>query len=267
MTAQRTGGAGGVFTGVGLLARGLGIVLARPKLFWWGMIPPLITSVLMIVLLVVLGINLGSIVGAMTGFTQTWGNLGQVVRALVGVVLVGAAVLLMVLTFTTITLALGDPIYEQISRRVDAELGPLPPEPHEPTGTMIARVVRQSAATIGLSLLVAIGCFAVGLIPAVGSVLAAVASALLGGRLMVREITGPAFERRGLLETADRRPVLQGHGAMALGFGVPTFWLLSIPGVAVLVFPAAVAGATLLVRRMRGEETEARQKGSGRPAE
>lgn len=260
----RAGGVGGVFTGIGLLSRGLGLVLARPKLFWLGMVPPLITSVLMVVLLVVLGMNLGSIVDALTGFTQAWGNVGSVVRAVVGVVLVGAALLLMVLTFTTITLALGDPIYEQISRRVDAEFGPLPPEPSEPMGAMVGRVVRQSGATIGLSLLVAVGCFFVGLIPAVGSVLAAVASALLGGRLMVREITGPALERRGLLETADRRPVLQGHGAMMLGFGVPAFWLLSIPGVAVLVFPAAVAGATLLVRRMRGEDTGA---GAGRTSQ
>lgn len=247
--------------GVGLLARGLGLVLARPKLFWLGMVPPLITSVLMVALLVVLGLNLGGIVDALTGFTQTWGEVGSVVRVAIGVVLVGAALLLMVLTFTTITLALGDPVYERISRRVDAELGPLTPEADpsklggtdEPTAAMIGRVVRQSAATILLSLLVAIGCFLLGLVPAIGSVLAGVASAVLGGRLMVREITGPAFERRGLLETADRRPVLAANRALALGFGVPTFWLLSIPGVAVLVFPAAVAGATLLVRCMRGE--------------
>lgn len=246
-----------VVHGASLLARGMGIVLARPKLFWLGMVPPLITSILMVIALVALGLNLDTIVGALTGFTQDWGNLGTVVRAVVGVVLFIAALLLMVLTFTTITLLLGDPIYQEISKRVDADMGGLPAEVEEPTVRMVGRSIRQAVATIGLSILAALVCFVVGLVPAVGAVLAAIASALTGGRLMARELTGPGFERRGLLETDERKPVLRQHRALTMGFSVPAFWLLSIPGVAVLVFPAAVAGATLLVRRMRGEPTSA----------
>ncbi|MDO5499194.1 MAG: EI24 domain-containing protein [Propionibacteriaceae bacterium] len=244
-----------VLRGAGLLVRGLGIVLSRPRLFGLGMLPPLITSVLMVVALVVLGMNLDAIVAALTGFTDAWGTAGTIVRAVIAVVVFLAAILVMVLTFTTITLALGDPIYQRISQRVDAEFGPLPPEAEEATAAMIARSIRQSAATIGLSALAAVCCFLVGLVPAVGAALAAITSAVTGGRLMARELTGPAFERRGRLRTADRRPVLARHRGLALGFGVPAFWLLSIPGVAVLIFPAAVAGATLLVRRMLGEGT------------
>lgn len=239
--------------GAGFLLRGVGIVLARPRLVGLGMVPPLITSVLMIAALVGLGFSLDSIISALTGFTRSWGTAGDVVQAVFAVVMVGAAVLLMVLTFTALTLAVGDPIYQRISRRVDAEFGPLPLEPDEKVGRAVSRTVRQLAATLGMSAGGAILCFVLGLVPAVGAAVAAVASALIGGRLMVREITGPAFERRGLLETGDRRPVLTENRALAMGFGIPTFWLLSIPGVAVLVFPAAVAGATLLVRRMLNE--------------
>lgn len=246
---------GQVAAGAVLLFRGLGMVLSRPKLFALGMLPPVITSVLMVAGLIALGLNLDTIVAALTGFTQQWGTAGEVVRGVLAVVLFLAAFLVMVLTFTAITLAVGDPVYQRISRRVDSSLGTLPPEPDEPVTAAVSRSVSQTAATVGLSVLAAIGCFLVGLIPVVGAVLAATASALLGGRLMVRELTGPAFERRGLLRTAERRPVLGGHRALAMGFGVPAFWLLSIPGVAVLVFPAAVAGATLLVRRMLDEET------------
>lgn len=245
---------GQVLTGAGLLLRGLKMVVSRPKLFALGMVPPLVTSVLLVVVLVVLGLNLDTIVGAFTGFADQWGTLGTVVRAVIAVVLFLAVLLLMVLTFTTLTLALGDPIYQRISQRVDAELGALPAAPSEPTGVMVARTIKQTVATIGLSLLAAIGCFAVGLVPAVGTVLAAIVSAITGGRLMVREITGPAFERRGLFQTAARRPILQQHRALTMGFGIPVFWLLSIPGVAILVFPAAVAGATMLVRRMHPAE-------------
>lgn len=244
---------GDVVRGVALLLRGLKMVLARPKLFAFGMVPPLITSVLMIAALVALVVNLDTVVGALTGFTDTWGTAGSVVRAVVGIVLVAAELLVMVLTFTAITLALGDPIYQRISERVDAELGPLPPEPKEATAAMISRTVRQVAATVGMAALGGVLAFLLGLMPLIGAVLAAAASALIGGRLMVREITGPAFERRGLLQTEDRRPVLQRNRALAMGFGVPAFWLLSIPVVAVVVFPAAVTGATLLVRRMLDE--------------
>lgn len=246
---------GEVIRGAGFLVRGLGIVLARPKLFVLGMIPPLITSVLIIAALVALAFNLDSIVGALTGFTQDWGGWGAAVRAVVGVVLFIAAVLLMVLTFTTITLLLGDPIYQEISKRVDAEMGGLPPETEESTATMVGRSVRQSAATIGLSILAALLSFLVGLVPAVGAALAAIASALTGGRLMARELTSPGFERRGFLETAQRSPILKQNRALSMGFAVPAFWLLAIPGVAVLVFPAAVAGGTLVVRQMLGEPT------------
>lgn len=239
--------------GAGLLFRGIALVAARPKLVGLGMLPPLITSVLMIAALVGLGFSLDSIINRLTGFMNGWGAVGDALQVILAIVVVGAVALLMVLTFTAITLAVGDPIYQQISRRVDAELGPLPPEPDEKVTAATFRTVRQLAATIGMSALGAIVCFLLGLVPAVGAALAAIAAALIGGRLMVREITGPAFERRGLLEARDRRPALGEHRALAMGFGVPAFWLLSIPGVAVLAFPAAVAGATMLVRRMMDE--------------
>lgn len=244
---------GDIARGAGLLIRGIGMVIARPRLMGLGMLPPLITSVLMIAALIGLGFSVDSIITALTGFMDRWGTAGDVLQAVLAVVLVGAAALLMVLTFTAITLAVGDPIYQQISRRVDAELGPLPPEPDEKVAAAVSRTVRQLAATIGMSAVGAIICFLLGLVPAVGAALAAIAAALIGGRVMVREITGPAFERRGMLEVRDRRPALIENRAMAMGFGVPAFWLLAIPGVAVLVFPAAVAGATMLVRRMLNE--------------
>jgi CysZ protein len=41
-----------------------------------------------------------------------------------------------------------------------------------------------------------------------------------------------------------------------LGFGVPVFVVFLVPFVAVLVMPGAVAGATLLTRRVLGQPHE-----------
>jgi CysZ protein len=43
---------------------------------------------------------------------------------------------------------------------------------------------------------------------------------------------------------------------LALGFGVPIFLVFLIPFIAMLVMPGAVAGATLMTRRVLGERYE-----------
>jgi len=60
------------------------------------------------------------------------------------------------------------------------------------------------------------------------------------------------FERRGL-RLRDRRAALRRRRSMTLGFGVATFLCFLVPLGAVLVMPAAVAGATLMSRRVLGE--------------
>ena len=49
------------------------------------------------------------------------------------------------------------------------------------------------------------------------------------------------------------RPYLRGHRPFALGFGVAVFLSFLIPLGAILLMPAAVAGAALLTRRALGQ--------------
>jgi len=79
-----------------------------------------------------------------------------------------------------------------------------------------------------------------------------VVGALVGGWALALELTGIAFARRGL-RLRDRRRMLRRHRPLALGFGVGVFVCFLIPLGAVLVMPAAVAGATLLTRHIFGE--------------
>ncbi|QVQ51643.1 EI24 domain-containing protein [Spiractinospora alimapuensis] len=246
------------FSGVGALLRGATTILSRPRLFGLGLIPPLVTTVLYIAALVALAMNITNLVEALTPFADGWtAGWQNTVRIAAGVALFGGLVVLMVVAFTTITLALGSPIYDKIGEMVEEHEGTAPAEVEEPTTTAIARGIRQSLAIVLMGLVVTICVFAVGFVPLVGQVVATVASAVLGGWILALEMTGGAMERRGLLPLRARNRILRANKARVLGFSVPTFLLLAIPFVAVAVFPAASAGGTILARSITPDPTPA----------
>ena len=168
---------------------------------------------------------------------------------------VAGSVLLMVLTFSTLTLALGSPIYDRISEAVDRELGGTRPPLEESAATSVRRSVRQSAALIAASLVGAGALLLLGLVPVVGQIAGAVGSASFGGWMLCLELVGSPLERRHILTIADRRTVLRRRRWRSLGLGIPTFLLLSIPFVAVVLFPAATAAGTILARQLLDEAT------------
>lgn len=240
-------------SGFSLLGRGLGLVLRRPRLALLGALPPLVTSVLFTGALVALVLQLERLVRWLTPFTSGWGSgAATLMRIVVGFSLVAGAALLMVITFSALTLALGSPLYDKISEYVDAELGNAPAPVDEPVTTSVLRALRQSATLIAVSLVVGALLFLAGFVPVLGQVLVPVVSAVFGGWVLCIELVGSAFERRGRLLLGERRAAMRLRRARVLGFAVPTFLLLAIPFAAVLVFPAATAGGTILARDLLG---------------
>ena len=243
--------------GAGLLGRALVLVLRRPRLFWLGAVPPAITSVLFLTVLVV-GVRwLDPLTETLTPFADDWSSeTALALRVLVGVLLVAGTVLLMVLVFSTLTLAVGSPVYDAISESIDRACPGAPDEREERLVSGAARAVRQSAAMIAVSVAGALVFLLVGLVPVVGQVAAAVGGAVFGGWMLALELVGPALERRGVLTLRDRRAVLRRGRFRVLGLGIPCFLLLSVPFVSVVVFPVAVAAGTLLARQLRGEPVD-----------
>jgi CysZ protein len=92
-------------------------------------------------------------------------------------------------------------------------------------------------------------------VPAVGQTVVPVVSAAFGGWMLGIELIGSSFERRRLLTLADRRVAMRRRRARVLGFTVPTFLLLAVPLLGVVVFPVATAGGTLLARQLLDEPT------------
>ncbi len=250
--------------GLSLLLRGVALVTRRPRMFLMAAIPPAITSVLFVIILVAFIAELDVIVGWLTAFADDWSaGLRQAVQIAMGVALVGALVLLMVISFTALTLALGSPVYDKLSESVEAEFGPVPTL-EEPAVRGVLRALRQAAALIAVSVAGAVVLFVAGFLPFVGQTVVPVVSATFGGWLLAIELVGSTFERRGKLTLGERRAALRRHRLQVLGFAVPTFLLLAIPFAGVVVFPVATAGATLLARRMLGEPV-AQPSGAVRP--
>jgi CysZ protein len=241
------------FAGAGLFGRGIEQVLRRPRLFALGLVPALIAGVLYVVALVVLLRFLPDLGREATGFAAGWGTaLRDLLEVLADIAILGVAVLLGILTFTAVTLAIGDPFYERISELVEDRFGGVPDAVDVGFWPALARSLVDSARLITLSIVAGIPLFLIGLIPAVGQVVSPVLGALVGGWLIAVELTGVAFQRRGR-RLRHRRAALRANRPLTLGFGVAVFLSFLIPLGAILLMPAAIVGATLLSRRVLGQ--------------
>jgi CysZ protein len=224
--------------GAALLVRGFGLVFSRRRLFLLGALPPLITSVIFLALLLTLISNLG----------RLFGGLAQWMRVLIDIGIVGGSSLIMVLVFSAVTLMIGAPAYDKIADATEKELGDAPAPDAEPVTRTVGRAILQSLALVLTSIIGSIILALLGLIPVIGQTAVPVLSAMFGGWMLCIELLGNPFARRGLVTVADRRAAMRQHRARTLGFAVPTFLLLAIPFVSVLIFPAATAGGTMLAR-------------------
>jgi CysZ protein len=237
--------------GAALLLKGLRFLVQRPKLFWLGAVPPFIMSVLFGGLLVFLITRLSAIGDAHTPFADSWAEAARTtMQVLAGVGVLGATLLIMIISFSTLTMAFGAPIYDKISEAVDAELSGALPDHEEPWSSSLPRALRQSVGLIAISVAAALPLFLAQFIPVVGQTVIPVVAACFGGWMLCFELIGPSFERRGFPRLAQRRAAMQRRRWRVLGFSVPCFLLLAIPFVAVVVFPVATAGGVFLTREL-----------------
>lgn len=248
--AEGTGLIRDFVTGVGLLGRGFALWARSPRLMLLGLLPALLAFAVLTTGFVVLCVFVGPVDEAITPFADGWAaGWRDAVRVVVGIALLGAALLVAVLSYTALTMAIGDPFYEKISLAAEEYDGGAPPEVEVAWWRSLGRAVREGLRTMLASLVTGVVLFAAGFIPVVGQTVVPVLGVLVGGWYLALELTGTAFERRGM-RLADRRRVLRTRRGLALGLGSATFLLFMIPLGAVIVMPPAVAGATFLTRKV-----------------
>jgi CysZ protein len=240
------------FTGVGFLLRGLGMYARSPRLMFLGLLPALISGVVLIGGFVALTFFVTDIADLITPFADDWSSgLRETTRILATIALLGVGLLITALLFVALTLTIGQPFYEAISKNVEDRLGGVDNEVDVSFWKSLPRSIADSLRLLLVTILFGIPLFIAGFIPIVGETLVPIAGAFVGGWVLALELSSVPFERRGL-RYVDRRRVLGGRRSMALGFGVATFVSFLIPFGAILVMPAAVAGSTLLCRRLFG---------------
>lgn len=223
-----------------------------------GLVPAAIVGAVLLGGLISLGAFLPGIADAVSPFADGWPTLwATVVRIAIGTAILGAALVLVAISFTALTLLIGDPFYERIWRSVEAEHGVT----RFDASYGFWRSARDAVSLVGRGVGVALLTALLGLLPVVGGALSTVVGVTLTGWLLADELTSRGLSARGL-SPVDRSRLRRAHRARVLGFGVATQLCFLVPLGAVATMPAAVAGSTLLTRSLLEPESSS---GGGSP--
>lgn len=224
-----------------------------------GLIPAAIVFAVLVVLIVLLVANLDPVTIFLTGFADTWDESWRtLLRIGFGLALIVGLIVLYAFSFTALTLLVGDWFYQRIWQAVEADLGDFTPGAEPGFWRSAGDAARLVVRAVFTGLLIVL----LGLVPLVGTVLAVVVGTFLSGRLVALELTTRPFEARGMTRQ-QRRAALHPHRARVLGFGVAVHLSFLIPGGAIIVMPAAVAGATVLAKHALGEVSASEVSASG----
>ncbi|MFF3858180.1 EI24 domain-containing protein [Streptomyces sp. NPDC002209] len=245
--------------GFGYLLAGQRWVLRHGRWLGFGLLPGLVSLVLYAGALVGLGYGADDLTAWATPFADGWSSpwLGLFRGFLTGLVFC-LGLFVAVITFTAVTLLIGQPFYESLSEQVDRSEGGDAPQSGLPLWRELWISARDSLKVLGRVLLYGILLFALGFIPVIGQTVIPAIGFCVSGFFLAEELTAVALQRRRV-EFTDRLALLRTRRMLVLGFGVPLVLAFLVPLVAVFLMPGAVAGATLMVRDLTRED-EARDE-------
>ncbi|MEV4441479.1 EI24 domain-containing protein [Streptomyces sp. NPDC049577] len=241
--------------------------MGRDRRRWGlGLLPGLVTLVGYVAALAALGLWADDVIDWATPFADGWGSpWAALLRTTLTVLFFAGGLLLAVVSFTAVTLLVGQPFYEELSARVDRAVSGHAPESGLPLWRELWISARESLAVLVRVVLWGLLVFALGFLPVVGQTVVPALGFCVTGFFLTEELTAVALQRR-TVPLRTRLTLLRSRPLLTLGFGVPLTLLFLIPLVAVFVMPGAVAGATLLARDLLGETAEGDdESGEGAP--
>lgn len=239
-----------LLTGMRLLADGQRWAMRHRRDWRFGMVPAFVTLVGYVLALVALAVWADDLVGWATPFADHWAApwLG-LFRGLLTAVVIGGGLLLALISFTAVTLLVGQPFYEALAARVDLAEGGAPQEPDRSLWQELWMSARDNVVVLIRVAGFGIVLFVAGFLPFVGQTVVPAVGFCVSGYFLALELAGVAFQRRDV-PVRDRMRLLRARLPLALGFGVPLVLACLVPVVAVVLMPGAVAGGTLLVREL-----------------
>ncbi|MFI1163182.1 EI24 domain-containing protein [Streptomyces sp. NPDC020801] len=254
-------------TGFGYLLKGQRWMARHGKAYGFGLLPGVITLVLYAAALTSLALWGEDAVIRATPFADGWpGPWPGLFRGFLTAVLFALGLLLAVVTFTAVTLLIGQPFYENLSGQVDREVSPdgTAPQSGLPLPRELWISARDSLRILVRAALWGVLLFALGFLPLVGQTAVPVIGFFVTGFFLTEELTAVALQRRGV-ELRARLVLLRSRRTLVWGFGTPLGLAFLVPFAAVFLMPGAVAGATLLVRDLLEEETDDRVTSAPQP--
>jgi CysZ protein len=232
--------------GVRLFGRGFGILLRSPRLLLLGVLPAVLTTLLLTGGMIALVYWIDELAALVTPFADGWAEgVRAAVRVAAGVALFAAALVIGLISFSALTLAIGAPVYEHIAEKVEDDLGGAPGDVELPWWRLLGMGLRDGVLLVLRSLVFTIPLLIAGFIPVVGQTVVPVLLALVTAWFLALELVAVSFYRRGM-DLTQRRALLSKRRALAIGLGLPASLLCAIPLAAIIVMPVAFVGGVLV---------------------
>jgi CysZ protein len=252
-------------TGVRYFGQGFGMLVRRPKLLLTGMLPALLTTVILLGAMIALVANADHLAALVTPFANNWsGGERAVTRLAAGFGLVGVAVMLGLVGFTAVTLIIGGPFYERIAERIEDELGVTEGHLDLSWWKQLRSGVRDGIVLLLRSVVFTIPLFLAGFLPVVGQSVVPVLVALVTSWFMALEVVAVPFYRRGI-GLRDRTAILRRRRMLAVGLCLPAALLCMIPLLAIVVMPVAFVGGVLVALDALGLAQREKPRYAARP--
>ncbi|MCF3965067.1 EI24 domain-containing protein, partial [Streptomyces fuscigenes] len=249
---------GDLGAGFRFLVQGQRWVAAHGRWWGFGLLPGLVTLVVYAGALIALAYGADDAVSWATPFADGWASPWQgLFRGGMTVLLFALGLFLAVVTFTAVTLLVGQPFYEALSEAVERAESPdgTVPASGLSWGRGILVSVKNSLYVLVRVAIWGVVLFALGFVPVLGQSVVPAVGFCVSGFYLTQELTAVAMERRRV-GAREQLAWLKGRRTMALGFGVPLTLAFLVPVVPILLMPGAVAGATLMARAREEESAQ-----------
>ncbi len=233
--------------GASCLVHGYALVV-KPGLQRFFVLPLLINVVVLAALILGGGQWFASILDAILPNASPW--WGEVVRVILWVLFVVAALLLLFFSFTAIANLIGAPFNGLLAQAVERMLGgasKAEETPREPLWRLALASIRSELGKLRYFFVLIAIVFVLTLIPIINVIAPFLWVGMTAWMLALEYIAYPT-ENHGLDFKQTRRRLRQ-RPLLALGFGAAVLIAMLLPVVNFIVMPAAVAGATVLWMR------------------
>lgn len=237
--------------GLGDLGRGFRFLNAHPRLWGWVLAPALVTLVMLGGAIAAVAWIAGPLVARVTGWLP--GFLQGAASWVVWILVVTGLALGALLVFVAVVGIVAGPFCELLSEAVEARATGEPAPPFALGAFLrgVALGVAHGLRRLVASLAGLVVLFAIGLLPVVGTIAAAVLGGWLAASASAYDCYDAVLARRELAY-ADKLAYLARHRGRAMGLGAGVAGCLLIPGVNLVAVGIGAAGATLAALELDG---------------